>query len=53
MVTRVVLVVLVAGIVGAAAMMSLNGVWGESNDVISNRTGSPRGGYGVGGGGVK
>ena len=53
MTTRVVLALLVVGIIAAAAMLALSGVWGESNEVISNRTGSPRGGYGIGSGGVK
>jgi|GEM_PF-3556184 len=53
MTTRIVLAVLVAAIILAAVLMAVNGVWGESNEVISNRTGSPRGGYGVGAGGVK
>ena len=53
MVTRVVLVVLVLGLIGAATSMSINGVWGDSSAVISTRNGSPGGGYGVGGRGVK
>lgn len=50
MVVRVVFVVLVLGIVGAATMLSLNGVWGESSNVVSTRVGSQGGGYGLGGG---
>ena len=46
---RVVLVVLVLGLIGAAATLSINGVWGESSAVISTRAGSPGGGYGLGG----
>ncbi len=53
MFVRIVLVVLVASIIGAAGVMALGGVWGESNNVISTRTGSPGGGYYVGSGGVK
>ncbi len=53
MTTRVVLALLVAAIIATASMLAINGVWGESNEVISNRTGSPRGGYGIGSGGVK
>lgn len=50
MVARVVLVILVLGILGAASVMSMNGVWGESSSVQSTRAGSPGGGYRVGGG---
>lgn len=53
MLTRVVLVVLVVAIIGAASYASMRGVWGESSAVISTRAGSPGGGYGVGGRGVK
>jgi len=53
MVTRIVLVILVASILGTAAWMSLSGVWGESKNVISTRTGSSGGGYFVGGGRIK
>ena len=47
---RVVLVIFVLGILGAASLMSMNGVWGESSSVQSTRAGSPGGGYRVGGG---
>jgi hypothetical protein len=50
MVVRVVFVILVVAIIGVAAVMSLNGVWGESSNVVSTRVGSPGGGYGLGGG---
>lgn len=50
MVVRVVFVVLVAALVGTATVMALNGVWGESSNVVSTRVGSPGGGYGLGGG---
>jgi hypothetical protein len=50
MIVRVVLVVFVVGILGAAALMSMNGVWGESSSVQSTRAGSPGGGYRIGGG---
>lgn len=50
MAARVVFVILVAAIVGTAALMSLRGVWGESNNVVSTRVGSSGGGYGLGGG---
>ena len=50
MVVRVIFVVLVVGIIGAAAMLSLNGVWGENSNVVSTRVGSQGGGYGLGGG---
>lgn len=50
MLTRVVLVIFVLGILGTAAVMSMNGVWGESSSVQSTRAGSPGGGYRVGGG---
>ncbi|MCG6884164.1 MAG: hypothetical protein LJE62_10470 [Silicimonas sp.] len=53
MAARVVLVVLVAAIVGGATYAAMNGVWGESSQVISTRAGSPGGGFGVGGRGVK
>lgn len=53
MLVRAVLVVLVLGIIGAAAMMATNGVWGESSRVISTRPGSTGGGYYIGNGGVK
>ncbi len=53
MVVRVVLVVLVLGLIGAATVMSIAGVWGDSSAVISTRNGSPGGGYGIGGRGVK
>jgi len=53
MVTRIVLVILVLGLIGSAAVMSITGVWGESSAVISTRNGSPGGGYGIGGRGVK
>ena len=53
MVTRVVLVVLVLGLIGSATFMSITGVWGDSSAVISTRNGSPGGGYGIGGRGVK
>ena len=53
MVTRVVLVVLVLALIGAATFMSIRGVWGESSSVVSTRTGSPGGGYLLGGRGVK
>jgi len=53
MVTRIVLVILVLGLIGSAAVMSITGVWGESSVVISTRNGSPGGGYGIGGRGVK
>ncbi len=53
MVARVVLVVLVAALIGAASFAAMRGVWGESSSVISTRAGSPGGGYGVGGRGVK
>jgi hypothetical protein len=47
---RVVFLVLVLAALGAATLMSLNGVWGESRSVVSTRVGSPGGGYGLGGG---
>ena len=50
MLVRVVLVIFVLCILGGAAVMSMNGVWGESNTVQSTRAGSPGGGYRVGGG---
>ena len=50
MVVRVVFVILVVGIIGTAATLSLNGVWGENSNVVSTRVGSPGGGYGLGGG---
>ncbi|MBT8426028.1 MAG: hypothetical protein HKM96_04700 [Boseongicola sp.] len=50
MVVRIVFVILVATIIGTATVMSLGGVWGESNNVVSTRVGSPGGGYGLGGG---
>lgn len=53
MLTRAVLVVLVAAIIGAATYATMRGVWGETRSVISTRTGSPGGGYGLGGRGVK
>ena len=53
MTVRVVLVVLVLGLVVAATALSMSGVWGESSAVISTRTGSPGGGFGLGGRGVK
>lgn len=53
MLVRVVLVVLVACILGTAAWMSMSGVWGESTNVVSTRTGSSGGGYGLGGGRIK
>jgi hypothetical protein len=53
MVTRVVLVVLVLALIGSATFMSIRGVWGESSSVVSTRTGSPGGGYLLGGRGVK
>ncbi|MDA8584957.1 hypothetical protein N9L47_01665 [Rhodobacteraceae bacterium] len=53
MIVRVVFVVLVLGLIGAATFMSINGVWGDSSAVISTRNGSPGGGYGIGGRGVK
>ena len=53
MVPRFVLVVLVLALIGAAGVMSIRGVWGESSSVVSTRTGSPGGGYLLGGRGVK
>lgn len=53
MLARVVLVVLFVSIIGAATYASIRGVWGETRSVISTRTGSPGGGYGLGGRGVK
>ena len=53
MTTRVGLVVLVLGLIGAGTIMSVRGVWGESSAVISTRNGSSGGGFGVGGRGVK
>lgn len=53
MLSRVVLVVLFAAILGAATYASMRGVWGETSSVISTRAGSPGGGYGLGGQGVK
>ena len=53
MVARVVLVVLVAALIGSATYATMRGVWGESSQVISNRVGSPGGGFDVGGRGVK
>lgn len=50
MLTRIVLVIFVLGILGAATSMSMNGVWGESSSVKSTRAGSLGGGYRVGGG---
>lgn len=50
MLVRIVLVIFVLGILGAATVMSMNGVWGESSSVQSTRAGSPGGGYRVGGG---
>ena len=50
---RVVLVVLVLGVLSAATVMSVSGIWGESSAVISTRAGSPGGGYGLGGRGAK
>lgn len=53
MMVRVVLVVLVLGLIGAATHLSITGVWGDSSAVISSRNGSSGGGYGIGGRGVK
>jgi hypothetical protein len=50
MVVRVVFVILVVAIVGTAAILGLNGVWGQNSNVVSTRVGSPGGGYGLGGG---
>ena len=47
---RVVLVVLVLALIGTATLFAARGVWGESAGVTSTRTGSPGGGYGIGGG---
>lgn len=47
---RIVLVVLVVLLIGTATLFAARGVWGESSSVISTRTGSPGGGYGIGGG---
>lgn len=47
--TRIVLVVLVVATLGTATLFATFGVWGESSSVISTRTGSPGGGYGLGG----
>ncbi len=53
MLARVVLVVLFAAILGAASFASMRGIWGESSAVISTRTGSSGGGYGLGVRGAK
>ena len=53
MVARVLLVILFVSILGAATYAARQGIWGESSAVISTRTGSPGGGYGLGGRGAK
>ena len=53
MVVRVVLAGLVVALLGGGYWMSVNGIWGESRQVVSTRVGSGGGGYGPGGGGVK
>ncbi|MCV6594339.1 MAG: hypothetical protein OIF48_15405 [Silicimonas sp.] len=50
---RVVLFVLVLALLLSGTWMALRGVGGESTSVISTRTGSPGGGYLLGGRGVK
>ena len=50
MLPRIVIVALIAGLVGTAALFAWQGVWGESNRVVSTRVGSPGGGYGFTGG---
>lgn len=46
---KAVFAILVLAIIGTATLFSLNGVWGETSNVVSTRTGSPGGGYGLGG----
>ncbi|MEM9781240.1 MAG: hypothetical protein AAF899_02085 [Pseudomonadota bacterium] len=49
MLARIVILVLFGAAVAGFSTLALNGVWGESGSVVSARTGSPGGGYGVGG----
>lgn len=50
MLARAILVLLVVGLIGAAAMLSMSGYGGQSTSVQSARVGSPGGGYGFVGG---